>query len=227
MIPSTHAEIEQVYIAAELAGCNSICITSCQSGEGVTTLAMALTERYLLAGYRVMFLDLNLNHPSFRELELFDADEEQWIEHTSSMRCFTGLPSPTNSQTKLTYKNPNNLKLQIKHWLDTYDRIVIDTSPLLNINRGNIPAQIVASACDYAVLSVLSCATTKHQITKAITMLSDNRVQLLGTILNSRDQPSLPEELCRQINRLFFLPATWRRHIKHKIKQNRFLSIPI
>ena len=225
-IPATHAEIEQLYIEAELANCRTLCITACQSGDGVTSLAMAMTERYLLAGYRTLLMDLNLHSPSFRSLELVGSDNDvQWIEHTHTMHCFTGLPSPTDSPTLLMYKRPGHLKEIIGQWQNQYERIVIDTSPLLAVNRGNIPAQNVAAACDYTLLSVLGGITSKHQINKAMELLSSDSIQLLGTVLNRREHPSLTDELCRQTDRIRFLPASWRKKLKIWLQRNEFLSI--
>lgn len=227
-IPATHAEIEQIFIEAELANCQSLCITSTQSGEGVTSLAIALTERYLLAGYRTLIVDLNVHKPSFNILDIPSLEKNEfWLEHANSTQCFTGVPSPINSQEQLDYKRPGYLKRNIDVWRKEFDRIVIDTSPLLNVNKGNIPAQIVATACDHTILTVLAGVTNKHDIAQAIKMLGSNQIQLLGTVLNTKEQPSLIFELCREVNRLVLLPEKWRTVIKNKIRNNHFLSISI
>lgn len=226
MIPATHAEIEQVYIAAELAECRSVSITSCKEKEGVTSLAIALTERYLLAGHRTLYVDLNLNNPSFTTIE-FAGEETFWIEHKSSRHCFTGFPAPNNPSSKLVYKDAKYLTSQLSIWLKEYDRIVIDTSPLLNVNKGNIPAQVVAASCDYVLLSVMSSFTHKHEIKKAMHLLTNKKIQLLGTVLNSFKQPTLPDELCREIQRIKIIPQTWRDRLKKAVRSNGFLSISI
>jgi len=234
-IPSTHAEIEQLYIKAELSESRSICITSCQSGDGVTSLAIALTERYMLAGNTVLLIDLNLNKPSFNALEWFTEPNEQapsitpeqWISHSSSLCCFRGLPVPTNPRALLAYKNPTNLSNQINEWLMHYDKVIIDTSPLLNINKGNVPAQVVASACDTTILSVLSSVTRKQQLIKSLSLLDSHQIHLLGTVMNAYHQPSLIDELCREVSRCTFLPNAWQAYLHNKIRTNPFLSIPI
>ncbi|UGA57717.1 CpsD/CapB family tyrosine-protein kinase [Vibrio sp. VB16] len=227
-IPAMHAEIEQIFIEAELADCRSLCITSCQSGEGVTSLAIALTERYLLAGYRTLIIDLNIHKPSFSVLELPSLEpNEFWLEHTSSAQCFTGVASPINPPAQLAYKRPGHLKKNIEEWSKQFDRIVIDTSPILNINKSNIPSQIVATACDRTILTVLAGVTNKHDVTQAMKLLNSSQIQLLGTVLNTKEQPSLLFELNREINRLAFLPRKWRSAITNKLKKNQFLSITV
>lgn len=227
-IPATHTEIEQIFIKAELANCQSLCITSTQSGEGATSLAIALTERYLLAGYRTLIVDLNVHKPSFNSLDIPSLENNAfWLEYTGSRQCFTGVPSPLNAPERLDYKRPGFLKKNINDWSKNYDRIVIDTSPLLNINKGNIPAQIVATACDQTILTVLAGVTNKHDIAQAMKILTSNKITVLGTVLNTKEQPSLIIELCREVNRLVFLPENWRTAIKKRIKNNHFLSISI
>lgn len=234
-IPSTHAEVEQLFINAELAKSRSICITSCHSGCGVTSLAMALTERYLLAGLDALIIDLNTNKPSFDSIDFQGGTEfgddtlhkESWITHNSSLRCFHGVPAPTDPSVLLSYKNPNQLSLYIESWLTKYDRVIFDTSPILNINRGNVPAQVVASVCDHTVLMVLASITSKQQIEKSSDLLNCDQIQLLGTVINAYFQPTLIDELCREVSRLTFMPKTWRDSLKNKISESSFLSTPI
>jgi Mrp family chromosome partitioning ATPase len=224
-LPATHAEIEQIYLSAELNGCRSLCLTACQSGEGVTAVAMALTERYLLAGYRTVLVDLNLHHPGFSASTLNQHhDGDTWIEHTQSLRCFTGMTLPSDSSTQLIYKRPDFLQRALNEWQQQYDRVVIDTSPLLNVNRNNIPAQSVANACDATILVVLAGKTTATRVHAAMQHLNQGQITLLGTILNCRDQPTLASEICREIKRIPFLPQAWKNKLMKKIKSNEHLN---
>ncbi|ENM5771840.1 AAA family ATPase [Vibrio mimicus] len=225
MIPATHAEIEQIYLAAELANCRSLCITSCQSGEGVTSIASALTERYLLAGHDALLVDLNMFKPAFKEVEMLNApDGRQWVENRETHQLFTGLSVPRERSLQLSYKDPNTLSRAVQQWLSQYERIIIDTSPILNLNKNNIPAQSVASACDKTVLVVMSGTTTTQQVQKAIELLGSDQISLLGTILNARDQPPLRLELIREINRLSFIPKRWRERWIRSVLGSDLLS---
>ncbi len=228
-IPATHAEIEQLYLQCELQECNSICLTSCQEKEGVTSIAMALTERFLLAGHSTILVDLNLFHPGFSDSTLgIDSEDEEahqdikrlhprLIEHKESLRCFTGLTVPADSPSQLMYKRPDMLKKLCTQLREHYDRIIIDTSPLLNVNRNNIPAQSVATACDATILVVLAGRTSKAKVTTAITLLNQDKINLIGTVLNCRDQPTLAKELTRQVDRLPLIPTSWKAALTTKI----------
>ncbi len=233
-IPATHAEIEELYLNAELKQCRSICLTACNSGEGTTTLAKALTERYLLAGYKTLLVDLNMFRPSLVPLD-FDMPSDnsdtasQLLQEqdsdSSSPKVFLGVSVPSDPKTRLRFKDPIQLRKQTELWLEEYDRVVFDTSPILNVNQNNIPAQVVANACDGTFLVVLSGVTMTNQVTEATQILNDaTSVQLLGSVLNYRDQPSLASEICREIDRLSWLPNRVTNWMKTKVRNNRFLS---
>jgi Mrp family chromosome partitioning ATPase len=223
-IPSTHAEIEQIYLAAELSGSHSLCITACQPNEGVTSVASALVERYLLAGHKALLVDLNMFNPAFKELSLQARSDVSWVEHIESKRLFTGVSVPQDQSTQLAYKDPAVMGHAVKSWLTNFDRVIVDTSPLLQVNHRNIPAQSVASACDKTILVVKGGSTTSAEIEKALELLSSEKISLLGSVLNIKDQPSLGTEIIRQIGRVPFLSKSLRRAITKYISQSEFLS---
>jgi Mrp family chromosome partitioning ATPase len=216
MIPATHDEIEQIYLAAELSGSRSVCVTACHSREGVTAIASALTERYLLAGHKTLYVDLNLFHPAFQNIDMLPSDAESelvtgsLIEHRETQQLFTGVSVPAARSQQMAYKDPNKLKTAVTNWLSEFDRVIVDTSPLLNVNKNNIPAQSVASACDKTILIVLGGSTTSAQLNKAMAKLNQPGIELLGTVLNAKEQPTLKQELIREIQRLRWLPESWR-----------------
>ncbi|USD39946.1 AAA family ATPase [Vibrio sp. SCSIO 43135] len=225
-IPATHAEIEQIYLAAELAGCRSLCITACQSGDGVTSIASALTERYLLAGHNTLLVDLNMFNPAFRTLELSESDDQSqalWIEHKESHQLFTGVAIPNDRSTQLAYKDPALMAKAVTAWNQQYDRVIVDTSPLLQVNKGNIPAQSVASACEKTVLVVRGGVNTTSQLQAATELLNCGNIELLGSILNIKDQPSLSLEIIREIRRIP-LPQKLRQKVESWFSRNEFLS---
>ncbi|USD67800.1 CpsD/CapB family tyrosine-protein kinase [Vibrio sp. SCSIO 43136] len=222
-IPATHYEIEQLYLSAELAECRSICLTGCQSGDGVTAFATALAERYLLAGHRTLLVDLNLHRPAFTQIET-ELGNQSWLEHKQTKQTLLGAAIPTDQSTLLALKDPQQLKNNVGLWLESYDRVIIDTSAMLQVNRGNIPAQVVASACDTTILVALAGVTTNRQVSQAVELLQLSKANLMGTVLNHRDQPNLAQELSRQVEKLFFLPRSFRRSIKNALQANEFLN---
>lgn len=227
-ISATHAEVEQIYLASELNEQRSICVTACHSGDGVTSVATALAERFLLAGHSTLYVDLNLFNPAFKNLNMLEEEQSgQLIEHVESQRTFIGVPAPQVASTQLAYKDPSTLKQAVAQWLVKYDRVIIDTSPLLNINKGNIPAQSVASACDSTLLVVAYGDTSSHHLEQAKKLLDAQTISLTGCIMNMKDTPSFAQELVRQINRMKFIPIKLRERLANKLYRNEFLNLPM
>ncbi|CAM2871713.1 CpsD/CapB family tyrosine-protein kinase [Vibrio neptunius] len=227
IIPATLTEVEQIYLAAELAEARSVCLTGCNSGDGVTSIASALAERYLLGGHKTLLVDLNLFHPAFEpalDVTAQGDDIGVLLEHKSSHQLFTGLPVPEQTSTLLAYKDPSVLSGSVDKWLQHYDRVICDTSPLLHVNRGNIPAQVVASACDQTVLVVMGGKTSTGQIQKSQQLLQSPKISLLGSILNLKNQATLGQEMAREVRRLRFIPQSWREKWAQKLVTNEFLA---
>ncbi|PML57441.1 tyrosine-protein kinase family protein [Vibrio lentus] len=227
-ISATHAEVEQLYLASELNGQRSICVTACHSGDGVTSIATALAERFLLAGHSTLYVDLNLFNSAFKNLHMLEEEQSgQLIEHVESHRMFIGVPAPQVASTQLAYKDPATLNKAVTQWLGKYDRVIIDTSPLLNINKGNIPAQSVASACDCALLVVAYGETSTHHLEQAKKLLDAQSISLMGCVMNMKNNPSFAQELVRQVNRMKFLPSKLRDRLANKLYQNEFFNLPM
>ncbi|MCG9631080.1 chromosome partitioning protein ParA [Vibrio sp. Isolate30] len=227
-ISATQAEVEKLYLTAELNGYRSTCITACQSGDGVTSIASAFAERCMLAGHSTLYVDLNLFNPAFHDLDLVNLEQQgQLIEHKESKRLFVGVPAPREASTQLAFKDPTTLKSTVAKWLTQYDRVVIDTSPLLQVNKGNIPAQSVANACDSTLLVLAYGETTTSQLAQAKQLLATDGILLSGAIMNMKHAPSFTQELGRQLNRMKFIPQKWRTNLCNKLSQNEFLNLPI
>ena len=227
-ISATQAEVEKLYLTSELNGHRSTCITACQSGDGVTSIASAFAERCMLAGHSTLYVDLNLFNPAFHDLELVNLEQQgQLIEHKESKRLFVGVPAPREASAQLAFKDPTMLKKTVAQWLTQYDRVVIDTSPLLQVNKGNIPAQSVANACDSTLLVLAYGETTTSQLEQAKQLLSTDGILLSGAIMNMKHAPSFTQEIARQLNKMKFIPSKLRTSLCNKLSKNEFLNLPI
>ncbi|MCG9554454.1 chromosome partitioning protein ParA [Vibrio sp. Isolate31] len=227
-ISAIQAEMEQLYLTSELNGQKSICVTACHSGDGVTSVATALAERFLLAGHSALYVDLNLYNPAFKDLNMLEDNQQgQLIEHVESKRLFIGVPAPQVASTQLAYKDPATLQNIVHKWLEKYDRVIIDTSPLLHTNKRNVPAQSVASGCDSTLLVVAYGETSSHHLEQAKKLLDAQSINLMGCVMNMKQTPSFAQELIRQLNRLKFIPSKWRDSLAKKLYQNEFLNLPM
>lgn len=226
-IPATHAEIEQIYLQSELKGHKSLCVLACQSEDGVTSVASALAERLILAGHNTLYVDLNLFKPAYDTVHQFSDSEGigQLIAREEDHQTLVGLTVPSLASTQLAYRDPTMLKKAVEAWLEQYDRVVIDTSPLLSLNRNNIPAQVVAGVCDASILVASYGSTTTTQIDQARKLLETSDANLLGAVLNMKQNPGLKDELTRQVKKLRFLPEKLKAKISQQIKNSELFTL--
>ena len=133
------------------------------------------------------------------------------------MDILASAGGPTVSSTQLTYKDQATLQKAVSKWLEKYDRVIIDTSPLLNVNKGNIRAQSVASACDCTLIVVALGETSPHHLEQAKRLLDANSISLMGCIMNMKHTPSFAQELIRHLNRMKFIPEKLRESLTNKL----------
>jgi Mrp family chromosome partitioning ATPase len=250
-IPYQNIEIEQAYVQAFSDPFRAIAICSANSGEGTTSLALALAKRNLMAGYSTLLVDLNLYHPSLKTL--FESEmgnqikqpceithsssnkqlvvintllpEPQLVVVTDEASILTGIVAPTAQGHVLKLKQAGVLEQCIKQWREEFDTVIIDTSPLNRLNANNIPAERVASACDGTILTVLAGETDSDMLSTALEKLNNHQANLIGCIFNDRDNPRLKDELIRQANRI---EKRWHwlgQYIKQKVSNFKLLSL--
>lgn len=240
-ISSHNMEIEQIYTQVLSIPGRSIAICSANSGEGVTSLVLALAQRNLLAGHSTLVVDLNLYRPSIKSLmgttmapgetntivttELLTPP--QLITSDESNIALTGIIAPNRRENIMKLRQPGALEQCISNWLQEYDSVIIDTSPINRINANNIPPERVAAACDGAILMVLAGHTSETMVTTAANKLHTANAQLLGCVFNDYDNPSLKNELLREVQRLDSRFSWLAQHIKKFLNTNRLLTLEV
>lgn len=250
-IPYQNIEIEQIFYQAFASGHRAITICAAESGEGVTSLALALAQRQLLSGNSVLLVDLNLYHPAFIPLLAINNSPASKHNNTNSNTnsigtryrdlfspptltindnnpvVLTGITAPSKRESVMKLRKAGVLELYIEQWLSEYDSVIIDTSPLNRMNAHNIPPERVAAACDAVILTVLAGKTPISSISNAITKLHNVQANLIGSVINDRDNPSLKDELLRETTRLFSRCQWLHRYIVATINRNRLLTLEI
>lgn len=215
-LPIHYAELESVYSQTIDRGVRSLAVTSCNGGEGTTTLACALAKRAQAGGHRTLLIDMNFCRPAiaaelgveqqpWRSLERHFTDE---IKLTGAALpaigsgCLAVLPAPVTPTGSLLLREKHYLDCCIQAWLAEYEVVIIDTSPLNAINRHNIPAERIAAECDGVLLMVRAGVTLQSQVDAAVGRLTSMGVRLSGCVFNDIDNPSLADEMIRESFRL-------------------------
>lgn len=253
-IPYQNMEIEQIYTQLLSNPHTSIAICSALEGEGVTSLAFALAQRNLLAGHSTLLVDLNLYRPAIKSLlniESTHLSEEksteagvslpqkrslpmgevlaapQLVSSTDHNIVVNGIIAPTQRENIMKIRQPGVLEQCIENWLQQYDTVIVDTSPLNRLNAQNIPPERVAAACDGALMVVLAGKTAEAAVVNAVNKLHSTDAQLLACVLNDRDNPTLKSELLRQVERLEPRFMWLSRPLKKIILKSRLLALEV
>ncbi len=233
LIPAQNVEMERIYQNICSSQMRSITFTSASASEGVTSIAQSLTQRLLLAGHSVVFIDLNLYKPNvFTLLNYTESRSDacllaspNLVSIKGSDAPFIGITAPQERASILQLRKPGVLEKCIEELRSTFDYVICDTTPVNRINSQNIPADRVAAACDACYLVVKSGSTNQSMVQAATNRLIAANVNLIGCIFNDMHNPSLRAELLRECNRLKSTLPSVAEWLIHKISINHFLSI--
>lgn len=218
-LPIHYAELESIYSQTIDRGLRSVAVMSCNGGEGVTTLACALAKRAQAGGHRTLLVDMNFCRPMIANLMMepltadsaMSAPEHRWnnldqhlineIEITREADLAI-LPAPSSPTGNLMLREKHYLARCMEAWLEQYEVVIIDTSPINAINRHNLPAERIASECEGALLTVMAGVTQQSHLQAAMSRLRSLDVRLSGCVYNDMVSPGLGDELIRETYRL-------------------------
>jgi Mrp family chromosome partitioning ATPase len=228
-LPIHYAEVEAIYNQTIGSGYRTLAITSAKAGEGKTTIAKAIVERAQVVGKKVLLVEMNTFNPALSESMRLSmpsdvmANEIIVIEN----KGYSLLPAPQNIRDVLQYRESNLLLELIKQWLVNFDCIIFDTSALTTLNQSNIPAEIICEVCEGALLVIEAGITPSSLIQESVEKLKLKKVNLIGSIINDKSNPSLLTELQRETYRLDrFLPKVMN-NLRKRLTSSVLLNISV
>ena len=228
-LPIHYAEVEAIYNQTIGAGYKTLAITSAKAGEGKTTIAQALVERAQIVGKKVLLVDMNTFNPvlseNLRRSMNSPITENEIIAIES--KGYSLLTAPKNIRDVLQYRETKLLLEAVNGWLIDFDCIIFDTSALTSLNQSNIPAEIICEVCEGAVLVIEAGATPANLIQEGIEKLKLKKVNLIGSVLNDKSNPSLLTELQRETYRLNRLFPQLMTRIRAKLVNTVLLNISV
>ncbi len=225
-------EVERIYQDMCKADIRSVAITSATDQEGVTSIAQALTQRFLLSGHTTVLVDLNLHRPNLNTVLSYNNVQTpsvalgtpSLVSCKDSHASIIGITVPTQRAVILKLRNPGELEKCIKELHTMFDYIIFDTNALNRVNKQNIPAERVAAACDGCYMVVLAGVTEQKYVYSAVSKLSHSRANLIGCIVNDMCNPPLRTELIRECQRLRPALKSIANWLEAKILKIQFLN---
>lgn len=169
-----------------------IMVTSAAPGEGKTSVASNLAISLAMMNKQVLIVDADIRNPNVN-FRLFDEEEEE-DENEAESDAFAYVKNYAvndtltldvlnfNSQKYTLWKIFNVKRLQslINRLRDSYDYIIIDSSPLGITSE---PA-VIAQVADAAILVIKQDTVRINRIRSVIDTLLSTNVKILGCILN-------------------------------------------
>jgi capsular exopolysaccharide synthesis family protein len=170
----------------------SLVITSVESGNGKTTIALNLARAAAAMGQRVLLVDGDLRRPRIHEL--LELSNQKGLSHLlmdhsdiqsalqSSLSCpnvavLTAGKSSMNSAELLT---PTRVESLFQKLQSMFDLVIVDTPPLL----GLADSGLLASQCDGVALVVRLGKTSRPSVMAALEELKLSSTSVLGVIAN-------------------------------------------
>lgn len=228
-LPIHYAEVEAIYNQTIGSGYTSLAVTSAKAGEGKTTIAQAIVERAQAVGKQVLLVEMNTFNPVLSKKLTSDITSDVVSNKVIAIedKGYSLLPAPQNIQDVMQYRESQLLLQSIKQWQADFDVIIFDTSALTSLNQSNIPAEIICEVCEGALLVIEAGTTPQSLIQESIDKLKVKKVNLIGSIINDKSNPSLLTELQRETYRLNHLLPTLMTKLRKKLAQIVLLNISV
>ena len=173
---------------------HKILVTSSIPNEGKSFVSLHLWKMLAEAGFKTVFLDLDLRNSRVNERHELKAEGElKGIDYYLSGNAEyeeviynTNIPNGDMIPIANILENPSTLLEDprfaelLKRLSNDYRYVIIDSPPLVNVTDG----ALVAALCDGAVMVVRSGFTSKKLIRQSLQQLERVQCKLLGVVLN-------------------------------------------
>ena len=189
-----------IQLSSTSRGSRVIAVTSCQPGEGKSTLSMNLAATLAQGGKRVVLVDTDMRRPSvywrlglsekkglsefLTGLEPLDAV----IQTHKTLSSLDVIPSGICPPLPADLLASDQMKKFVEELRERYEYVIFDSPPALSVTD----PLIVASLADGLVLVIRQGYCTRAMLARAGEIFRDVGVKVYGFVLNGVDA-SLPE----------------------------------
>ena len=180
-----------VYFSVSNGKAKTILVTSPGEGEGKTTLVSNLAIAMAQAGEKVLILDADFRNPmQYRVFEMNGnkglvslisrtTTMEKAIQ-TTGVKGLELLPCRTQLVNSSEVLNSKNFVTLVNNLSDRYDRVIIDSPPVMHVTD----AQILAAICDITLLVLREEKTLRKTSQQARYGLLSVGARILGVVVN-------------------------------------------
>ena len=218
-------DIETVWRGLLASGLKCVAVTAATAGEGTSTIAAALARRAQQAGETVLLAEIAPARP--RLADQVGMPLPCGVPVRIGADGFGVLSVPADAPPN--WRERDFFAWRMAEWQRDWDMVVLDlppvlTSPAPGVGMGSLSV-CASAACTLMV--VLAGKTKADAVKKAQERLGRAGANLLGIVMNDRENPSLKQEMEREIGRIAgFLPGLARR-LRGRIRRLPVLGVQI
>lgn len=173
----------------------AVCITSCTSNEGKSSISFELAKSYAQMGKKVLLVDADLRKSVMRQRHkkgrvrlgltnylVGNVDFQEAVCRTDVKNLYMVFcgPVPPNPSELLGNKR---FEKMVEDARKNYDMVIIDTPPLGSV----IDTAVVSKYCDGAVIVIACGEISRHVAKKVKEQLDVAGCRILGCVLNKVD----------------------------------------
>ncbi len=217
MLPEAMAgEIEAIWSRLQQSGLHCVSVTSATPDEGASKVAAALARRSVLAGETTLLAEIGATKPTLgARLGLV---LQPGVPVRVGADGFSVLSVPANAGGN--WAEAGYLGWQMASWQRDWSMVVLDTAPLLGAQPAEcISGLQVAARAPTTLLVVLAGRTKAETVREAQDKLLRAGGQLAGVVLNDRENPSLREEVERELGRLARLAPGLVERLRERLRR--------
>ena len=182
--------VQSVLLTGEVT--RTIAVTSCNAGEGKTTVALELAASLADGGYRVAFVDADLRNSVIREryaasgslmgLVQFlsgGCDLASALAGTENANLFI-IPAGSSADNAPELLGSRRFTALMALLRKSFDYVIVDTAPAGLV----MDAAIAARACDGVILVIASGEVRAREADSALLGIERANPNILGVVLN-------------------------------------------
>lgn len=167
-----------------------VLVTSTEKGEGKSTIASNLACIFAKDSKKILIIDCDLRSPSIHEIfevsnEIGFSDviiditklEESIINYYEYLDILPSGKIPKNPSELL---GSTNMDILLEKLSESYDLIIIDSTPLLSVTD----AQIISTKVDGTLLVINANKVSKENVLISKSILEKLNSKILGAVLN-------------------------------------------
>jgi Mrp family chromosome partitioning ATPase len=220
----TH-EVERIALTTLGRGIRSVGIASPNHQAGVSTLAADLAAITVLSGVSTLFVDLTAKvQPNARDIIWRPGEGGAGQAITRDPRGFDVLTARFDATTRFLFNNVDRLKQSLGEELARYKAVIVDIPALCVADSEHINGSAAAAACDGVVLVCVSGRITRAELSMGTAVLASAQANLLGTVLNDMQCPTLGAEIAREAQRLQPFTPRFANWVSGKALDSSFLN---